>query len=137
MSQNPYSPPQSISPNATQIGPTREYLRRVATFQRFVLYALLANILGNIAAFFVPAGNLFLQLAFLTVLLMIVALTMVSIFTLANEVYNVGVGILCAILVIIPCIGLITLLVVNQKATSVLQANGVKVGLMGAKPSSI
>jgi hypothetical protein len=38
---------------------------------------------------------------------------------------------------IVPCISLITLLVVNQKATTYLQQHGVKVGLLGASPNSI
>jgi hypothetical protein len=33
----------------------------------------------------------------------------------------------------VPCVGLITLLVVNAKATSILKAAGLKVGLLGAR----
>jgi len=38
---------------------------------------------------------------------------------------------------IVPCISLIVLLVINQKATSYLQQNGVRVGFFGANPNSI
>jgi hypothetical protein len=61
----------------------------------------------------------------------------VSIFLLAKELINVGLGVLCAILMFLPCISLITLLVVNQKATSYLQQHGVKVGFMGVSPDRI
>jgi hypothetical protein len=40
---------------------------------------------------------------------------------------------LLGILTLLPCIGLITLLVVNAKATAILKAGGLKVGLLGAK----
>jgi hypothetical protein len=62
---------------------------------------------------------------------------MASIALLANELYGVGVAVLCGVLVVIPCVGLITLLIVNQSATSFLQRRGVKVGFMGVKPEQI
>jgi hypothetical protein len=62
---------------------------------------------------------------------------MVAIYLLANELYNVGIGVLCAILMIVPCISLITLLVVNGKATAYLQQHGIKVGFMGTNPNQI
>ncbi len=41
------------------------------------------------------------------------------------------------ILAFIPLIGLLGLLHINAKATKALQANGIKVGLMGAKSSDL
>jgi hypothetical protein len=41
------------------------------------------------------------------------------------------------ILVFIPLIGLLALLHLSRKATKTLQANGVKVGLMGARASDL
>jgi hypothetical protein len=61
----------------------------------------------------------------------------VAVFLLANEVYNAIVATLCAILMIVPCISLLTLLVVNGKATAYLQQNGIRVGFMGANPNAI
>ena len=37
----------------------------------------------------------------------------------------------------IPCVGLLALLAVNGKATTVLRSNGIKVGLLGADLSKI
>lgn len=56
-------------------------------------------------------------------------------FTRAIKVNGTGMGILFGILCFAPCIGLISLLVVNAKATSVLKQNGIKVGLLGTKLS--
>ncbi len=141
MSQNPYSPPQStsqyLSAGQNPAGPPREFLREVATYQRFVLFSLLANIVSNIVMMIGGGLDLLVLLALLAVALIIIVLTMVSMFLLANRIYNVGVAIVCAILMLVPCISLITMLIVNQKATSILQASGVKVGLFGANPSSI
>ena len=53
------------------------------------------------------------------------------IFKLAQAIRS-SVAWLYIILAFIPLIGLIALLYINGKATRVLQANGVKVGLMGA-----
>jgi len=137
---NPYQSPQFAgqpsSPIAT--GMDREKLRRVARYQQWVLYALLANICINIASIAVRQANEFmLSLGVLAVALAIIAVSMIAIFLLANELYNAGIGVLCAILMIVPCIQLITLLIVNGKATSFLQQNGIKVGFMGANPNTI
>jgi hypothetical protein len=61
----------------------------------------------------------------------------VFVFMLAMKVYSTGLGIVLGLLTLIPCVGLIVLLIVNGKATSVLQANGISVGLLGADPSTI
>jgi hypothetical protein len=57
---------------------------------------------------------------------------------LASKVYDsVVTVVLLALLMLVPCLGLIGLLVVNQKATNVLKKNGITVGLFGADPNSI
>jgi len=58
------------------------------------------------------------------------------IFKLAQAIRSSGAWIYI-ILAFIPLIGLIALLHINGKATKTLQANGVKVGLMGAKSSDL
>lgn len=141
MSQNPYSPPQSagqyLPSDQNQAGPPREFLREVATYQRFVLFSLLANIVINPVLMLGGGLDFFVILALLAMALIIIVLTMVSMFLLTNRIFNVGVAIVCAILMLIPCISLITMLIVNQKATTILQASGIKVGLLGANPNAI
>lgn len=141
MSENPYSPPHTISqfPPVGQnpTGPIPEYLLRVATLQRYVLVALLANIVINFTLFAYAPQDPFSTLVLLAAGLLIVVLSIVSIFLLAKEVFNNAVGAVFAFMMIIPVISLIVLLVVNQKATRLLQTNGIKVGFMGAKQNSI
>ena len=56
---------------------------------------------------------------------------------LAIAIYNTAMGIVLSILTLVPLVGLIILLIVNGKATGILRANGIKVGLLGAKTSQI
>ena len=136
---NPYQTPQyagGVSPLAADVD--REKLRRVAKYQQWVIYAVLANLLvylGAVAlqiAGFEAIGQLMILL-----LLPIALFAMVAIALLANELYNVAVAVVCALLMLVPCISLITLLVVNGGATKYLQQRGVKVGFMGANPNLI
>jgi hypothetical protein len=111
-----------------------EKLRAIAIRQKIIIFCIVAY-LGVVAArFFVPAEvRLFLAIAGL-----IVSVTAaVFVFMLAIEVHGAGLGILFGFLALIPCVGLIILLIVNQQATSLLQKNGIRVGLLGANMSDI
>jgi hypothetical protein len=61
----------------------------------------------------------------------------VFVFLLATKVYSQGTGIVLAILTLIPCIGLIVLLIINAKATTILKKHGIGVGLLGANSSDL
>jgi hypothetical protein len=61
----------------------------------------------------------------------------VFVFLLATKVYSTGLGILLGLLTLIPCVGLIVLVIINVQATSILRANGVEVGFLGASSSDI
>ena len=61
----------------------------------------------------------------------------VFIFQLAMRVYSSTVGVVLGILTLVPLVGLIVLLIVNQKATAILTSNGIKVGLLGARSADI
>ena len=56
---------------------------------------------------------------------------------LAAELYGTSAGIVLGACSLLGCIGSIILLVVNQAATSRLQAAGLRVGLLGAKMSRL
>lgn len=120
-------------PNTT----LKDKLRRVAKYQRAVIFALLVNIVVNVVV--TSAGELPLPAAIglLVLILCVVVITIASIFLLARELYSIGIAVLCAVLMIVPCVALIMLLIVNQKATKFLQQNGVKVGLFGVDPARI
>ncbi len=62
----------------------------------------------------------------------LVVLQSIACFRLANQLHtDVGLALILTILSMIPVIGLFVLLIVNGKATKILQAAGLKVGLLG------
>jgi hypothetical protein len=70
-------------------------------------------------------------------LLGVIVTAAVFVFMLAMAVYSTGPGVVLGILTLIPLIGLIPLLIVNGKATNILRAHKIKVGLMGANPNDV
>ena len=56
---------------------------------------------------------------------------------LSALVAGLPVFVLLGLLALIPCVGFVILFVVNSSATSVLQRNGIAVGLLGARLSDI
>jgi hypothetical protein len=135
---NPYQSPQFAEPVSPHGEPVdREKMRRVAKYQQWVLYALLANIVINIMVMSTRGADPAVTVALGVLALVIVVITMFAVFRLTNELYNVVAAVCCAALMIVPCISLLTLLIVNGRATTFLQQRGVKVGLMGANPDLI
>lgn len=134
MSDNPYQSPLT-EPRAVGIRSGNPAdLRNVARYQKGVLVCILVYILLIVSQFFVPE-SLRPLLAF--VALGVVVAGTVFVFMLAIAMHSVGVGILLGLLTLLPCIGLITLLVVNGQATNVLRQNGIRVGLLGADMSQL
>ena len=134
--QTPYQPPQEAS--ALDVGGNLEPVRRVARYQRWVIFALLFNIGINVLSLVTTFGQLPIPQALILLLgLGGMVFAIVSIFLLAKEISGAALGVICALLMIVPCISLITLLVINQKATSFLQSRGVRVGFFGTNPDSI
>ena len=134
MDRNPYEPPSApLEVTGVNRG-TREELKKVAQYQKGVLFCILFQILGGIGQIVVPE-----ELAvFFGLSVFVVAIAgMVFVFLLAINVYSTGTGILLGILSLLPLIGLIVLLVVNGKATGILKENGVRVGLLGANLSQV
>jgi hypothetical protein len=112
---------------------SRADVRSVAVYQKVILFCILAYIAALVASFAMPpALRLFMGLGMMGVGLV----SAVFVFLLAIKVYNVALGILFGVMTFIPCIGLVTLLVINSKATNVLKAHGYRVGLLGADLSS-
>jgi hypothetical protein len=136
---NPYQTPQVPTSfnSPSNHWESRDRLRQIARYQQWVIIALLVNIAFNVIFMAVGGQGPGARLLAGLLSLPIIAGTAAVMFLLANRLYGTGVGVLCAILTVLPCIALITLLVVNQKATTTLQQAGVKVGLLGANPNSI
>lgn len=133
MSDNPYQAPQFDDSAVVGVrSGRREDLKSVAMYQKGVLVCILINLIVIFGRFFVPENvQLIMGLLYIPVGLA----GTVFIFLLAIKLYSTGLGVLFGLLTFIPCIGLIVLLVVNNKATTVLQQNGYKVGLLGANLS--
>jgi hypothetical protein len=134
MSQNPYQAPAAGLGAVGVNSGSREDLRSVAKYQRGVMTCILGYLIC-VALQFVLPDNLKLILALAGAAVSI--LGTVFVFMLAIKIYSTGMGILLGILTLIPCLGLIILLVVNARATKVLRQNGISVGIMGADPATI
>jgi Fe2+ transport system protein B len=137
VSDSPYQSPSLQSFTTQPGGQERDKLRRVAKYQRWVLIALLANIVTNIFVFALGGQALAVQLAIGGVSFAVVLFGSVSIFLLGKELINPVVAGICAVLIFVPCISLLVLFLINQKATSFLQRNGITVGFMGVDPNRI
>jgi hypothetical protein len=118
-----------------------EDLRAVAWSQKAVMLCILAYLATLPASFALSAlpdeiqfGARIGQVMFL---LIIGITSAVFVFMMALKVYTTGVGVVLGLLTLIPCIGLIVLVIINSKATSILRANGVRVGLLGAEMSDL
>ena len=134
MSENPYQPPSAESAAVGVKSGLREDLKSVAKYQKGILVCILIYLIAVFTQFLLPP-ELRPIVAF-GVLAVGLAGT-IFVILLAMKVYNTGVGILLGVLTLVPCLGLIILLVVNGKATSILKQNGIKVGLLGADLSQV
>jgi hypothetical protein len=112
---------------------SRPELRTIAKTQRTALVGLLVFFCGvMILAFLTKNVPVITALAFV-----FVALVAASVFMLALRLYGLGTGMVLGFLALGPCLGLVVLMILNGKATTVLRNHGVKVGFMGAGPSAI
>lgn len=114
---------------------SRDKLKRIAEYQRWVLVSLLINVLFLVYAFARPDGEIPLVLRF--VILGAALFNVFSVFMLAKQFMNVAFAKILALLQFIPLVALLVLFYVNQKATTYLQQRGVKVGLLGAKADAL
>ena len=113
----------------------REDLRKVATYQRGVLVCLLLQMATFAGLFMAPPA--LTGLVYAVYVLSGIAAT-VFVFLLALRVYGgAAAGVFLGLLTLVPCIGLLVLLITNSKATGILKQNGIRVGLLGANLSEI
>lgn len=107
-----------------------EDLAAIAARQKALLSAIVLYIFAVVAQIAVPAA--LASLAYLLAAAATIA-AFVLVVALASRVYGVGLAIILAFFSLIPFIGLLILLMVNGKATSILRQNGIDVGLLGAR----
>jgi predicted RNA-binding Zn-ribbon protein involved in translation (DUF1610 family) len=121
-------------------GGKKKELRSIAVSQRYLIICVLVQIIAYIGLIVASAsaGNPPKGPAVAVILLLALAMLvtgvagMVFACMLANKVYGVAGAIFVVILSFVPCVGLITLLVINGKATKILKDKGVHVGFLGA-----
>lgn len=111
--------------------PTAEHIDKVRTGQRLLLLAILLNFC-SIPLRFVGDSPIFLLISGLAALIALVVAIIGILRMGAGLGLKVAGLILLCLLMLFPLINLVTLLVVNSKATKVLRENGYTVGLLGA-----
>lgn len=133
LDENPYAaPPTDVEPKPRVIGVRSARpgdLRKIAIYQKGVIICLLAYFVLLLALTFAPHG---IELAIGIFYLATALAAIVFVFLLAIKVYRLPLGILLGLLTLIPCLGLVALVIMNSKATEILRANGLEVGLFGA-----
>lgn len=134
MDENPYQSPETPAEAVGVLSGRREDLRSVAMYQKGILICILIYLIAVFFQFALPAE---LRMVLSIGVLLVGLAGTIFVILLAMKVYNVVVGIFLGILTFIPCIGLLVLLMVNGKATTILKQNGIKVGLMGANLNDI
>lgn len=112
---------------AMQAATSAQPIGNVASGQKLIIYAILVNFL-----------TLGLQVAFGDIAGLVgiaaIIMSLVGMFRLASGLgYSTGAKIGLVILLLVPLVGLITLLVLNSRATKALRGAGYKVGLLGAR----
>lgn len=142
MSENPYEAPRSVDRVVGIKSGKREDLRSVALYQKAIMICILCYIVALVAQVFLQINAKSGVSAVLSLIVGLLALAVVLTgvvftFLLAIKVYNVAIGIILGIGTMIPCIGLIVLLAVSNRATAILRENGIQVGFLGADLNTI
>ena len=106
----------------------------IAMYQKAIILCILVY-LGMVVAQFAIPEQMRIFLAFALIPLGLTAT--VFVFMLATKIYSPVAGVILGILTLVPCIGLVVLLIINAKATSILKSRGIHVGLLGARMSDI
>lgn len=120
---NPYEAPKSKVGDTLRDDPGIE---QVLGGQKLVIYAILVYL----ATILVRGGGeaIAALLAIASLVLSLMGILRIS----SGLGYGTGTKVVLVILMFVPLVGLITLLVLNSKATNRLREAGYKVGLLGA-----
>jgi hypothetical protein len=127
---NPYAPPEAEVADIHQTSTTatdRLRLNRVASGQRFIIFALLGSFAaGVLQAVVGPVAGIAALLASLVAI--------VGVVRLAGALgRSVLAKVLYALAMLIPLVNLLGMLALSTQATKALRAGGYKVGFFGAK----
>lgn len=137
---NPYQSPLTTPPVIRSSEDNRERLRAIASAHRLVNLAVLfylCLIPFNVAIRLAGEEAVWAALAISLVALGVALFGAIAVFRLASLFMGTPLAVIYALGLLIPCVGLILLVLISQKATRILQQHGIKVGLLGADPSTI
>jgi hypothetical protein len=131
---NPFAPPQAADLVVGVKSGRREDLKTVAVAQKSILICILLYFIcvGVQPVLGRNPGSSQYSVYLAIVALAVALAAMVSVFILAIRVYSVASGIVLGIGTLVPCLGLLILLIINGKATKILKDNGHHVGFFGA-----
>lgn len=119
---------------ATKPTISRDDLTTIAKYQKGLLLCILAQLALIGVTMAVPAElRFFASIAFYAS----GVLSAILVLALAIKLYNAVAGVILGLLTMVPCLGLVVLLIINSRATATLQANGISVGLLGARMSDL
>lgn len=138
MSENPYHPPVAGVRSGRQVD-----LLKIARRKRRLMWCILIQIVTYFLASIYQEVSPLHEATSLT-LWFILSLTCWSVLLvggvmaliLAWKVYHPAIGLLLGILAFVPCLGPFPQLLINLKASRVLKASGVRVGLLGTRDLS-
>ena len=139
--QNPYqSTPVTQGKLPAQVHV--EKVRSVASAQRLLNFAILSYLLliaGNVGTRIAVANNpnSILPLLFLPFALAVIGFVIFAVARMGYAMHGVWHAVIYGIMMLVPCLGLILLIILNSRVTNFLTRNGVKVGLMGAKMETV
>jgi len=116
-------------------GFTVDQLREIARGQNLLMWAVAANIAGNVTLRVLSDQGLLIILPIAVAILAFMFYSL-SRLTSAMRYSTVAIVFLC-LAMFIPCVSLIILVILSGQASKVLKAAGVRVGLMGARADDI
>ena len=125
------APPPPVNPASSSVAPgefSNDELRDIAKKQNLLMWSVLAGFGGFFIAHIPFLG--------LPLLLAIVAFQIYALYSLGTSLRMSIVWLYC-IGLFIPLVGLLILLVISGKASKVLKAAGVRIGLMGGNADDI
>jgi hypothetical protein len=108
-------------------------LKTIAQYQKWLILCILFYFVSVGLQFLFPPD---IRRVYGVFVLFVVIIGAVMGFLISVKVYSVTMGILYGFLMLIPCFGLIFLLIVNSRANRLLQDNGIRVGFLGADMSA-
>ncbi len=133
MQQNPYQAPNTAGVRPSDV--VTPELRDAAKYQRWLNLIILSYIALIVVVAVVTAVvgesdviNLVLGLAYFALGLT----SLVVVFSLAKALHDITGAVVCIALMFMPCVNLLTMVVLSSTATSRLKKAGIKVGLLGA-----